>query len=238
MKAAPNKVVLWTVGLVLTIGGALAGLLFAVNRVDDNARASSCQGCLSLIAVAMHRYHEKYGHFPPAYGTDGAGTPAHSWRVLLLEFLNHDLYARYRFDEPWNGPNNRHLERLMPRCYACPADTEGRARWRTNYFVVVGERTVFPGATSISLENVKKPRSSTILLIESIGQDIHWMEPKDLSFDSLSVVVNDKTQPSVSSKHRKGPNVVMVDGTKRRLTPAFSGRLKEMLVIAPSKKPE
>jgi prepilin-type processing-associated H-X9-DG protein len=223
-------------GVVLCFG-AMAGLLFlSANRANDSARASACQGCLTSIAVAMHKYHERHGHFPPAYQADASGKPAHSWRVLLLEFLDHELYAAYKFDEPWNGPTNRKLESRMPSCYACPADREDKARWRTSYFVVVGEATIFPGSTTIALKDLKRPSSSTILLVESIGQDIHWMEPKDLSFDSMSFVVNDSSKPSVSSRHRNGPNVCMADGTKQRLVQTTPETLRAMLMTGPNCK--
>lgn len=213
------------------LGLTLGGLHLFVNRADDSARASACQGCLSCIAVAMHKYHEKYGRFPPAYLPDASGRPAHSWRVLLLEFLDYELYMEYKFDQPWNGPNNRKLEERLPSCYTCPADREGRFRHRTNYFVVVGEQTVFPGPTATSLKDVERPRNSTILVVEAVGQDIHWMEPRDLSFDSMSFIVNNESKPSVSGKHKNGPNVCMVDGTKRRLTNITQEALKEMLML-------
>jgi hypothetical protein len=202
--------------------------------VNDTSAATKCHGCLKLIAIAMHRYRDEHGHFPPAYKPDASGHPAHSWRVLLLDILDRELYAEYRFDEPWNGPNNRKLEGRMPSCYACPADQAGKARYRTNYFVVVGVRTMFPGTHGLSLTEVKRPTASTILVVESVGQDIHWMAPKDLSFDSMSFVINDTSKPSVSSRHRNGPNVVMVDATTTRLTNVAPGRLKEMFLVGPS----
>jgi hypothetical protein len=179
----------------------------------------------------MHEYHQKYGHLPPAYLVDDAGRPAHSWRVLLLEFLKPELHAAYKFDESWDGPNNRKLERHMPSYYVCPADREGKSRWRTNYFVVVGEGTAFPGAKAVRLEDIERQRAEAILLVESVGLDVHWMEPKDLSLDSMSFVLNDDSKPSVSSKHRKGPNICMVDATKRRLAGIAPDSLKELLTI-------
>lgn len=220
---------------VAVVSGLLAVLLARQIEVkQDGARASACRGCFTCIAVAMHRYHEEYGHFPPAYRTDASGKPAHSWRVLLLEFIDRELYTAYKFDEPWDGPNNRKLESQMPSCYACPADDEGEARWRTNYFVVVGDQTMFPGSRTIGLASVTKPRSSVILLVESLGQNVHWMEPKDLSFESMSFVVNDSLKPSVSSRHRNGPSVCMVDGTKRLLTNLEENLRKALLITESS----
>ena len=47
----------------------------------------------------------------------------HSWRVLLLPYLDQlELYNAYRFDEPWDGPNNRLLADRMPRHYCFSGD--------------------------------------------------------------------------------------------------------------------
>ena len=71
-----------------------------------------CIHNLHMIAVALQSYYVRYQSYPPAYVADEDGKPAHSWRVLVLPFLGPELkqlYDRYRFDEPWNGPNNSKL---------------------------------------------------------------------------------------------------------------------------------
>jgi hypothetical protein len=98
--------------------------------------------------------------------------------------------------------------------------------------VVVGEQTAFPGSKAIGLQDIERSKSMTILVVESVGQDVHWMEPIDLPFDSMSFAVNDKTKPSVSSKHRHHPNVCMVDGSTRWLSNNITPEmLKAMLTI-------
>ena len=159
----------------------------AVGSQRDAARGIGCAGNLSVIGTAMLAYHEKYGHFPPAYLPDKFGKPEHSWRVLLLEFLDSQTFRAYNFNEPWDGPNNRMLETVMPNCYSCPADKTGKTRFQTNYFVVIGPNTVFPGAGTVKLDDVRRPRAATILVVEAVGQGVHWMEPKDLAFDSMKL---------------------------------------------------
>jgi hypothetical protein len=45
--------------------------------------------------------------------------------VLILPQLGRDdLYGEYRFDEPWNGPNNKALVARMPDVYACPSNDQ------------------------------------------------------------------------------------------------------------------
>ena len=42
----------------------------------------------------------------------------YSWRVAILPYLEqNELYKRYNFDEPWDGPNNRKLLDQMPAIF-------------------------------------------------------------------------------------------------------------------------
>jgi hypothetical protein len=223
----------------LRIAGIVLGLALVVtlmlwiNRVRDVEARVQCQGCMSSIASAILGYHEKHGHFPPAYLVDAEGKPAHSWRVLILESIEPQLYAKYNFKEPWDGPNNRKLAASMPEYYACAADPEARRHLRTNYFVVTGEQTLFPGSVPVSFKAVRKPYSEVILLIESLGEGIHWMEPRDITFDSMNFVIDANSGHSVSARHRRGPNICTVDGTARTLVDVTPDMLRQMFVIRP-----
>jgi len=227
------KKVALVVGLLILVGIAV----FTVSGMADQrdvANRVRCQGNLTAIGTAMHQYHEKYGHFPPAFVPNKDGKPEHSWRVLLLEFLDAKTFGAYKLDEPWDGPNNRKLETELPNCYACPADKGGREKRQTTYFVVVGP-TVFPGATTVKLEDIRRPRNATILVVEAVGQEVHWMKPKDLAFDSLSFVPNDPNKPSVSSNHIN-PTVCTVDVTKLSVVGFAPEKLREMFLVTPEEK--
>jgi hypothetical protein len=97
--------------------------------------------------------------------------------------------------------------------------------------VVVGENTVFPGAKTVKPDNIPNSRSETIFVVEAIGQNIHWMEPKDLDLHTMSFTLNDLTRPSVSSNHRLGPSTVKVNGSTVRLQGVGPDQLREMLQI-------
>ena len=91
-----------------------------------------------LIGFALQCYHQDHGSFPPAYITDKAGKPMHSWHILLLPYIGaKELYSRYKFDEPWNSTSNSRLARLMPEVYRCPSDPDAGDAI-TNYVAVVG----------------------------------------------------------------------------------------------------
>jgi hypothetical protein len=150
-----------------------------------------------------------YGSFPPAYIADSAGKPAHSWRVLILPFMDRpELYEQYNFDEPWNGPNNRKLASQMPGLFACPSDSN-KPPEMTSYVAVLGPETIWPGSGTPSFEDVQDDPSQTLLLVEFANSDIHWMEPRDLILDAIIAEANDR--PCLSSAHPDRVNVAFVN---------------------------
>lgn len=152
---------------------------------------------LKRIGIAMHTFHDTHKCFPPAviFGPDGK--PWHSWRVLLLPFLDQaDLYRRYRFDEPWDGPNNRKLLSEMPRVYRDPVYGDGDD-YDTHYAVPTGDAVAFAkegikmvGDGKKGLGSVEGARrivdftdgTSNSLLAGSVNpeREIPWMKPEDV----------------------------------------------------------
>ncbi len=164
--------------------------------------------------MAVANYHEQHGHFPPPYIADANGRPMHSWRVLILPFLEQgELYAQYDMSEPWDGPNNRKLAARMPQIYAFHGDYQPGLT-TTNYLAVVGPETVWSTRERRSFKNIIDRPGATILIAENRGLEVHWMEPRDLSFADMSFEVN--SPAGVSSKYTD-PAVAMLDGSLHRL---------------------
>lgn len=136
----------FAVCFVLTV--LFSALSLGVRGACEAEKRWACPNRLKGIAWALHQYHAEYGSFPPAYVCDKEGRRAHSWRVLILPYLDEDeLYSQYRFDEPWNGPNNRKLATRIPEIYVCPHDERSSLpdNTMTTYLAVVGTRTAWPG---------------------------------------------------------------------------------------------
>jgi hypothetical protein len=226
----------------LMIGVALAALLCGVidgcwrliNNARRVAREGQCSGHLTQIGLALHNYHSVYGCFPPAYIADSRGRPMHSWRVLILPFMEqYGLYNAYNFGEPWDGPNNRKLANAKPMCYACPNGHDyGRQSTGTNYLAIVGPGTAFPGSRPTSLSEVRDGTSVTIMIAEVADPGVHWMEPRDLDTARMSFLINDPSRPSISSHDPRGPKFICVDGSRPVRDRALSPQtLKAMTTI-------
>ena len=119
----PHRLLSITKILVLIfVTGILIGMMLpAVPAVRQASIRTIHANQAKQICFAILTYQSAYGHFPPAYIADENGTPMHSWRVLILPFLEQRaLYDQYDFDEPWNGPNNLKLANKMPYSFADP----------------------------------------------------------------------------------------------------------------------
>jgi len=196
-----------TFGFVfLVIVGLLLGT--AIQSARQAASANSCNCHLKQLGIALQNYHDTYKVFPPAYLADADGKPMHSWRVLLLPFLEEqELCKRYRFDEPWDSPHNRQLaDEISVTQFRCPAAT-GPAN-ETSYVVVSDPETLFPGDRGRSIRDVRDGTSKTISIVEVANSGIHWMEPRDLTLDEALAGINPPNRsPAISSHHVGGAMV-------------------------------
>lgn len=246
-------------GLMIVV--AICGLFcwplaILVNSTIEAQSEARCSANLVEIGTAMARYEARYGHFPPAYVTDQTGRPIHSWRALLLEFLDPPLFRQYSFSEPWNGPNNSKLAAKMPGVYACPSDALAENRKTTSYAVIVGAESAFAENRTVKIADISDSSLNipTILVAEAADLRIPWLEPRDLRVDQMEPVYrqtetahnqiesanndaktawNDISRSGVSSRHPKGAGLFFLGGQVRRAKPTtLMGTLKNMITIS------
>ena len=161
----------------------------------------------------MHNYQQQYNCFPPAFIPDKNGKPMHSWRVLILPYLEEeDLYAQYRFNEPWDSPHNKALAAQMPGSIVVRAS--GSAGTKTSYAMLVGPHAISDGPTGRAVRDIKDGLSNTIMVVEAADADINWMEPRDIDAEKMRFHTSSgrKRTPrhgsEISSHHSGGANVL------------------------------
>jgi len=183
------------------VGGVLlvVVVLYAVflNSVRPQMDIMYCMVTMKGLQIAFHSYHDEYGTFPPAYTVDTDGNRLHSWRTLLLPYLNEEMYEKIRLDEPWNSEYNRQFHDKPWFIWPSGNGTEccspvvrrklpyGKKTGQyTNFMVVEGPGLVFDGSNSTKIKELHRGTSNTILLIESTVA-VPWMCPIDLPIDAV-----------------------------------------------------
>ena len=227
--------------------GLTTVLLLSIQDSRSTAYVPRCQNHLKCLLLAIHNYHDEFGTFPPAYTTDASGRKLHSWRTLLLPYLDEaESYEELRLDEPWDSPHNVAVEKsIFTRTkdfYACPKDPVFRqSQWfDTNYFAVLGPRTIWSTDGSVSFDDVVDGTQRTICIVEVAGSGVHWMEPRDLHFERMSFDVNGLSNHGLSShhgsvsrtKHAGICHVGVLDGSVFALPASISQKyLRELLTF-------
>ena len=218
----PKPRSLWkTIGRTVVVLGCLS-VWWAVFYPADNPERKfprhPCKNNLKQIGLAPHNYHDTYKSFPPAFVLGPDGKPWHSWRALILPFLEDESFAKkYRIDEPWNGPNNSKLLNQRPEVFAC-RERDGVVnvpQGQTSYVAVVSSETVWPGTTSTQVSDFADGTSNTAMVLEVRDAGIPWLAPYDLSFDEASAPPSEHAGRHPSSAHSGGGHVLMGDGTVR-----------------------
>lgn len=154
--------------------------------------------------------------------------------MLLLPYIEQDpLFKQYRFDEPWNGPNNSRLASPMPKAFAFHGKHKPGLT-TTNYLAVVGKETMWPGHKSRNRDDIANT-SETILFAENNGLGIHWMEPRDLDIETMSFEFN---HPQGLSSWYKYPAAIMTDASLRLFIDGYDeATLRAVLSVGTKAKP-
>ncbi len=223
---------------IVVIAAILIAILAPVVRLARaNARRDECKSYLKAIGLALNQYHEKHGSFPPTYVVDTSGKRMHSWRVLILPELGlNELYARYRFDEPWDGPNNAKLIAEMPPIFGCPSDSS-RPVGATSYSAIVGVETMWPEQFASTMDMITDGTSSTLMVVESRDLHVPWTEPRDLTVDQVRLRVNGCASPGFSSEHLDGAMTCFADGHVRFIANTIDQQVLRFLGNAASGRP-
>ena len=218
--------ILLVVGIVslvvlLMCGGILVALLLpAVQAARHAARRQVSMNNEKNIMLAMHNYMSTYGEFPPAYLADKDGKPMHSWRVLILPFIEQqNLYNQYDMSKPWDSPENMQVANTMPATYRSPLDTDNKPNSNiTSYLLFAGKGSVFDGKEKITFASFPDGLSNTLALCEVDNSGVVWTQPTDLDAEKLDFIIHsmkDQRPGQIYSAASGGTITGMFDGSVR-----------------------
>ena len=144
--------------VIAIIAILIALLLPAVQQAREAARRTQCRNHLHQIAIAMHNYHDPYGHFPPGFlfqnpamrlnangvrvrGDRDNRSPGWAWSTSILPMFDQaPLYNKIEFDGRgmWEAPNDEVISTVFG-AMSCPSSPKpdhykiGRAGDQVNF---------------------------------------------------------------------------------------------------------
>lgn len=208
--------------VLIACAGILVGLLLpAVQASREAARRMQCSNNLKQIGLALHNYHDTYQSFPPAYTVDESGQRLHSWRTLILPFLEQQaLYSEIDLDKPWHDPANQMVASALIPTYQCPSTTTQPEL--TTYVAVIDPAGVFTGSQTVRIPQIVDGTSNTLLVVETSPENaVHWMSPQDIDTNTFLAA------ESQSNAHPGGANAAFSDGSVRFLADSMDEMVRE-----------
>jgi hypothetical protein len=136
---------------------------------------------LVKFGIAMHMFHDAYGHFPSLDSAGGDLPQGLSWRVHILPYIGEaELHGEFRLEEPWDSPHNLKLIPKMPKVYGDSSDG------KTRIHVFTGDGAPFQPKDGITIAAVfaTDQATNTIMVVEA-GDDSAetWTRPTGLVFN-------------------------------------------------------
>jgi prepilin-type processing-associated H-X9-DG protein len=184
-----------------------------------------CTNNLKQIALALRNYEDVHGAFPPACTVDAAGRRLHSWRTLILPYLEADqLYRSIDLSKPWDDPANARALEAMPSTFRCP--TAAGPKYVTTYLANAAAGGFLVPGKPRRLAEITDPLSSTLMVIEADdARAVPWMAPIDADESLILSLV-----PETKFQHAGGMNVGLVDGSVRFLKASVTAPVRRALI--------
>ncbi len=212
--------------VMLVCGGVMLALLLpAVQAAREAARRASCTNNMKQIGLALHNYHAVYNSLPPAYTVDDQGKPLHSWRTLILPYMEQQaLFESIDLSKPWDDPANATAATMKVPQYMCPSATDPSNF--TSYAAVLAPNGMMTGETAFTFGDVTDGLANTIMIVETEPKSgVSWMSPTDISLQEYA-----NAGPGTMSHHIGGGNVLMADGSVRFFADDVPAQVRQAMV--------
>lgn len=199
--------------VVIGIIAVLIALFLPARRTSrEAARRSQCTNNLKQIGLAISSYADVFKALPPAYTVDADGNRLHSWRTLILPFLEQKpLFDQIDLSKAWDDPANAAALNASVAAYRCPS--AGCPENHTTYTAILAPNGCFLPAESRRLAEISDDHAQTLLVIEVDPEHaVPWMAPTDAD---LNVLLGFNRETKLA--HPGGFNAAFVDGSVRFL---------------------
>ena len=185
---------------------------------DESEEVLAARVNLHKVILAIGDYHREHDHFPPPYTRDGDGKLLHSWRSLILPFLDEDsVFEMIDFTQPWDSEANRQVWEHRPEAYGgngCPAPM-------TPCVAIVGRNTLWPPTGTRRYGDIRSGTSFTTAAVVANETRVNWMQPADINVET-----------AVAEYRAKGSLLMsFVDGHVGLIDDVTLKRLRELIRV-------
>ena len=219
---------LWKILAVIGVNVLLIALILpSIRWAPDSRGRTKCMNNLKNITLALISYAERHNAFPPAYIVDADGYRLHSWRTLILPYLDQQtLYESIDLSKPWNDTANAKAFGTELDVFICPeAKLSGGL---TTYLGNAATDGCFTGERPRPVSEKTYPHHNTVLVVEvASSHAVHWMAPKDAD---ESILLNFGS--GSKSAHIGVVGAGFVDGTVRILSVDLDSHVRRALITA------
>lgn len=210
-----GRVMVAVVGIAVLTSAAI----FGVQAVRTAAYDQECRSNLAYIGLAISNYADNHQRFPSPQA-DG-----HSWRIRIVPYLfASSLYNSYRFNEPWNGENNRTLDirplttkggpsrpHGMPNPYTDLPDSP--SEHATRFLMFVGEHAFGLPDGYRRVAEIQDDPQTVLVAAETRLDDVHWLQPFDFPADDIEAM-----RRLLGDRRAQAPLVLFADGSVYRMS--------------------
>jgi hypothetical protein len=246
-RLAVAGMILGGVGTLATILGIAA---IWILRAEENSRYVECINHLRQIGVALNKYADQNGSFPPAAVPSKDLPPERriSWMADVLPLLGEgtpssakyqELAAELVRDRAWDDPANAKLARTRLRVFVCPAKFDATPG-TTQYVGMAGVgldaaalKRDDPGAgvfgfdRGVARKEVTAGNSYTMMVLETARENGPWLAAGAPTVRGLEPELEHYCGPGrpFGGLHYHCTNVLWVDGSARPLSDDTPGRI-------------
>lgn len=210
---------------VLMVGMMLLPLK---RNVREAARRSSCSNNMKQLWLGIDNYESEHGTLPPAFTVDAEGNRLHSWRTLILPYIDETtLFETIDLSKPWDDPVNAKAYASSPDVFRCPSSKSPPTL--TTYLAIVVPGGSFGSDAPRTFSEFTDGTSQTMMLIE-VGQEhaVHWMSPHDAD-EKIIASIGSKTKLA----HRQIFNSGYADGSVHSVPIDVSpAQLRKLITVA------
>lgn len=216
-ESRPAFTLIEVIVVVLILGVFVALFFPAVRSSGEAARRSVCKNNLKQIGIAFHNYYETHNFFPPAKTINKEGKELHSWRTLLLPYLEQgSLYEQINLNEPWSTAVNTDLADQQIPSYLCPS--VDIPKQHTHYKAMLADDSfIRPDSCRALPENAAFSGSSILVTEDNPIDHVPWITPKDANLSTLLAI-----RQAEELAHKGVFQVVMTDGSVRAMNANIS----------------